>query len=67
MPTVEKNRDTSQKRPALGRRRFVKAGLLAGASGLLSLFGLTGRAGRKDLEPGQSPGAFSRSPEELAG
>jgi hypothetical protein len=51
----------------MNRRRFLKDGLSAGASGLLSLLGLSDRAGREAGESFQPARVPPKTSEELAG
>jgi hypothetical protein len=61
IPKMENQRQT------MDRRRFLKDSLGASASGLLFLFGLTGRAGQQGPDSPERSSDFSRTAEELAG
>jgi hypothetical protein len=67
MPTTQADSDRSTRRPPMDRRRFFHRCLVAGASGLLAVFGPTDRSGRRDqAAPGPS-GDVSLDSRELAG
>ncbi len=68
MSRTEPDRRMGRSRPTMNRRRFLRDGLSAGASGLLSLFGLADhRAGREAGESSPTPRVSPQTSEELAG